>query len=369
MMFHKNVRKRIPQYSDVVPVDRPARSRTAGARWRLVAAVMSCLVACGHGEPPTDAGDPGIGVINFAPGQGAVHGYVDATVPAAIALPDATVQLRRVSDGVTTSAVTTDVHGGFTASGVPVGTYVICLSGTAGFMDACSATSFVVTSAEIAYPPHAAFSPVQVIVHGRVRLGDNTDVRYENDLFDKAVDTFVKAVTPDGGLAAGPVRVNGHGEYLLRALSSKTSYRIVVTSETTTVETLVLTGGAPVVQDFLLPNRRPAVEEVNALQGGVGVHHAAPGSIVRVEARASDPDGQPLHYQWLAPRGGSCPPTDAAAVDCTMPAAAGLQSIYVQVADGAGQYAVGLASPWVRPSRCSRASSSPTAARSSPAPR
>ena len=39
----------------------------------------------------------------------------------------------------------------FTASNVPAGTYVICLSGTTGFSNACSSTSFVVTAGKIAF--------------------------------------------------------------------------------------------------------------------------------------------------------------------------------------------------------------------------
>src|SRR5213078_2931659 len=71
------------------------------------------------------------------------------------------------------------------------------------------------------------------------------------------------------------------------------------------------------------------------------VRHVVAGSVVTVTARASDPDGNALHYRWLAPNGGTCPATDASTVDCTMSNTLGVQSIYVQVSDGAGQYAVG----------------------------
>lgn len=324
------------------PAATPARRRAtrASGLWLSALALAGATLGCGHGELP-GAPDAGVEPVAFAPGQGSVHGYVDATTGTVFALPDATVQLKRVTDNSLTPAVTTDVHGAFTTSNVPAGTYVICLSGTPGFSNVCSSTSFAVTAGKIAYPAHAVFSPLRVAVWGRVRLSDSTDVRYENSLFGKQVDTFVKALTTGGTLAAGPVRANGRGQYVLRQLAPNTSYHIVVQSETTVVDTLITTGTAPLKQDVTLPNRRPAVAEVNALQGGVGVRHVAAGSVVTVTARASDPDGNALHYQWLAPNGGSCPTTDAATVDCTMPTTLGVQSIYVQVSDGAGEYAVG----------------------------
>jgi hypothetical protein len=319
----------------------PIARREAGRATRALCtavALAGALAACdGSGDAP----DAGIEPIAFAPGQGAVHGYVDASVGTAIPLPDAKVRLKRVSDNAMTPVVTTDVHGTFTSSNVPIGSYVICLSGTPGFNNVCTSASFVVSAGKIAYPPHAVFSPLRVVVHGRVKLADATDVRFENELFAKQVDTFVKALTPTGTLVSGPVRANGRGQYVLRQLPPGASYRIVVTSEATTVESTVALGTAPVKKDFTLPNRRPKVEEVNALQNGVGVRNVEAGSIVQVKVRASEPDSQALHYKWIAPRGGSCPTTDASVVNCTMPTVLGIQSIYVQVSDGIGQYEVG----------------------------
>ena len=321
------------------PFDVLTRFRSATAL-SAIAALAGALFACGH-DTTTAPDGGGVETIAFAPGQGAVHGFVDATVGTAFGLPDATLRLKRLSDNFMTPAVVTDVHGAFTASGVPIGSYVICLSGTPGFSSVCTQASFVVAAGKIAYPAHAVFSPLRVVVWGRVRLGDNTDVRYENDLFGKEVNTFVKALTPGGALVAGPVRANSRGQYVLRQLSPSTSYRIVVTSETTTTESPVVTATAPLKKDFTLPNRRPSVDEVSALQGGQGVHHVVAGSTVQLVARAADPDGNALHYQWLAPGGGACAATDSPAVDCTVSTVLGIQSIYVQVSDGAGQYNVG----------------------------
>jgi hypothetical protein len=326
-----------------VRADRARRPRSDRSLWGL-AAVASCVLACGPDDLGSDAGAPVVGEAAFAPGQGAVHGTVDAlvapTTGVTFGLPGATVQLKRVSDGSLTTAVTTDVNGGFIASSVAAGTYVICMSAL-GFTSACTTAGFVVTSQKIAYPPHAVFAPQRFNAYGRVRLADNSDVRYESNLFNKEVNTFVKALTPAGALVAGPVRANGRGEYVLAPLAGKTTYRIVVQSDAATTESTVVTNQTSSHLDFALQNRRPVVAEVNALQGGKGVRHVAAGSLVQVNARALDPDGQALHYQWRAPRGGSCPTTDAATVTCTMPAALGAQSIYVQVSDGAGQYELG----------------------------
>jgi len=78
-------------------------------------------------------------------------------------------------------------------------------------------------------------------------------------LFGKEVNTLVKAVTTGGVVAAGPVRANSRGQYVLRALSPGTMYHIVVQSETTTVDNLVTTGTAPLKKDFRCPTRKPSV--------------------------------------------------------------------------------------------------------------
>ncbi|WP_394821277.1 hypothetical protein [Pendulispora albinea] len=278
---------------------------------------------------------------NFAPGQGAVHGYIDAQIgeKGTIALPDATVRLRRVSDALMTAPVRTDVKGFFIAPGVPSGTYTTCIT-AAGFTSGCSNAQFLVKSGKISNPPHAVFSPNRVPVYGRVSLSDKSDVRYENQLFATEVDTFVRASTPGGALVAGPVRANARGEYVIGGLPPGANYRILATSESSNVEKTVALATSPLKNDMSFGNRRPQVSEVNALQGGKGVRHVEAGSKVTVTAQAGDPDGGALHYRWIAP-GGSCPPTDAPSVECTMPASLGTQSIFVQVSDGIGEYAVG----------------------------
>jgi hypothetical protein len=279
----------------------------------------------------------------FAAGVGAVHGYVDAQIDpkiAPIALPDVAVRLKRTSDGLLTAPVKTDEKGFFIASNVAAGTYTTCITAP-GFASGCSANqTFLVKSGRIANPPHALFSPERVPIYGRVALSDKTDVRYENALFSTSVDTFVRALTPSGATAAGPVRANARGEYVLGALPANASYRVVAKSGSVDVESTVAVTSSPVARNLVLKNRRPVVAEVTALQGAKAVRHVDPGAKVRVEARATDPDGQALHYRWSAP-GGGCPTTDAPSVECTLPAALGTHSIFVQVSDGVGQFAVG----------------------------
>ena len=322
----------------------PARGRAVVAALALAASVVP---GCGSDEAVGP--DASTAVSELASGQGAVHGYVDTRLATTFGLPDATVQLKRTSDNVVTATAKTNVHGAFIAANVPAATYVICLTATQGFSSVCSSASFAVAAGKIAYPAHAVFTPLRFTVSGRVRLSNSADVWYENDLFSKEVNTFVKALTPGGTLVSGPVRANSRGEYVLRQLPGNTSYRIVATSEATSVESVVALASAPVTRDLSLPNRRPVVSEVDALQNGSGARHVAAGSTVQVQVSASDPDGQALHYRWIAPHGGVCPASDAAAVSCTMPTAQGIQAIYVQVSDGVGQYAVGRVQVTVGP--------------------
>lgn len=317
-----------------------------GPHTRAIA--LSCLLAaaglassCNDEESRT--GDDRIEASQHAltTGFGAVHGYVDARITAnvpAFALPDATVRLKRTTTGVLTSPVTTDVKGLFIASDVPVGTYVICASAS-GFFDACTSKTFQVKSRRIANPAHAVLDVQRFAVYGRVTLSDQQDVRYENALFNTEVDTFVRALTPAGALVAGPVRANVRGQYVIGKLTNA-SYRIAAQSETSVIESLATVSSVPLKRDMALPNRRPAIAEVNVMQAGKTVRHVSAGAKVQLNARASDPDGHALRYRWLAP-GGSCPNTNAASVECTMPSQLGTQSIFVQITDSIGQYSVG----------------------------
>lgn len=130
---------------------------------------------------------------------------------------------------------------------------------------------------------------------------------------------------------------------MLGALPPGATYRIVARSEASTAEASVALGTAPLKRDLSFANRRPAIAEVTAFDGAKAARLVAPGATVRVEARASDPDGQPLHYRWDGP-GRQLRARRRALGRRHDAAHAGTRSVYVQVSDGVGQYAAG----WVR---------------------
>jgi hypothetical protein len=299
------------------------------------------LPACS--DPRGSGAAPPVGQFSNAltAGLGTVHGYLDAQAgqgDGLFGLPDATIRLRR-ADGLLTAAVVTDVKGFFVVTDAPVGDYVVCWT-AAGFPAGCDGKhGFKVKDRKIVNPPHAVATPSRMAVWGRVALADGRDVHYENQLFGTTVDTFVTALTARGTKVAGPVRANSRGQYVLGGVPPDGSYRILATSLSSSTNAAVVVGTVPVRVDLLLPNRRPAAESVVALQGGKGVRHAAPGTVVQVQADASDPDGDSLHYRWLASPGASCGTADAPSVSCTLPAGLGTHSIFVQVSDGR-QFAV-----------------------------
>jgi len=132
---------------------------------------------------------------------------------------------------------------------------------------------------------------------------------------------------------AKTVQANSYCDYFIPALSSGAA-KVEATCEGARALTNATISGAPTVVNLTLPNARPKLGPAYAELGGKVVRAAAPGSTVHVSVAVQDGGGYPLHYRWAVdPPTSSFTSVDAPAVDWTVPAGAGLATIWALAYD------------------------------------
>jgi len=91
------------------------------------------------------------------------------------------------------------------------------------------------------------------------------------------------------------------------------------------------------VADLSLPNQKPRASHMIARLNNQVVLAVPAGSTVTVDVIASDPDGDPLHYEWGA-SDGIATNINTPHATWTLPNSRGLHFLYVLISDGKGGY-------------------------------
>ena len=124
---------------------------------------------------------------------------------------------------------------------------------------------------------------------------------------------------------------NSAGFYSMRVPKNQ---QVLVFAPGLVSQAATVTGG-PVTVDFVLPNRAPIIDSLTQTPTGP----VQAGSQVRFDARAHDPDGDAVTYQWAA-NSGTLSQTSGTSTTWTAPQGSGTASVTLTVADDKGATAV-----------------------------
>lgn len=285
------------EHRPAVPRARPPLPRSLRA---LAAALLALLPACVEPVPvPTE------GVA--AAGRPFVRGYLFATVGGGsqqggerIFLPGATVTLREHNAAVPWGTVRTDLSGRFSFSPVPAGVYRLCWSHP-GVAPACAPGDVTVASRGVLTGPlQASLAPAPGTrpVYGSVRAVKGA-VRTLEPMF--GVNAYARVAVVDGaGTVLDSAYVNNYGDYLLTQAPARGTASVVATLEGSTARRALSSGTDHARVDLQFRNSAPRVELIQTV-GGARVQNAPAGTVVDVEARAFDPDGDPVRFLWYTP--------------------------------------------------------------------
>jgi hypothetical protein len=249
-----------------------------------------------------------------------------------IFLPDITVYLKNLTTGATSPTAQTNLDGTFAIPSQSEGQYQICWKAP-GYLSGCSATTFVLRSANINLNP-VGIEAEPGVIYGHAALKDGAACRFIATFLGKNTSTTVSASV--GSSPAKTVHANSYGDYFISAVSNG-AVKVEATCEGAHALANATMSGAPTLVDLTLPNARPKFGPAYAELGGKVVRAAAAGSTVHVSVAVQDGGGYPLHYRWAVD-----PPTsgftsaDAPAVDWTIPPGAGMATIWALAYDNQG---------------------------------
>lgn len=315
------------------------KTRGAGS---LAVVGWLALLAC---QPPSDDTVP-VHSTSLSAG-GPIHGYVAMTASdqsgASFNVPDMQVWARNIVTGAASAHVRTNAAGYFRTPVVPAGQYNMCVTGP-GFTQRCETAVVTVAHSMVVLDHMIQVVPAVPAISGTVRLKDQQGQETPCFSFQAAFSTSavvqarVSLVDAGGALLVGPVNGNSLGQYVIPAPVAPGSYRLIATCEAASGGVSVTLAGGPVHADIAIANSRPVVA-LDLSKGGSGVRRADPGDVLHASARATDLDGDVLHYTWIDDSGRNLGLPDAPSVDWPVLGTAALNTLRVQVSDGRGGYA------------------------------
>lgn len=262
-----------------------------------------------------------------------------------IYLPEITVCLKVGDTGDLVEKVRTDLSGRFSFSKQPPGRYQLCWE-AAGFVSACLDEFISIESQHL----HLGPLPIQIDltethapVYGQVRLRDNSLPRTFEPFAN--VNALAQVYLRDAaGNELDRVYVNNYSDYLIPQAPVNADIWLEASLEDiTTNRAIIASVLSPAVAhrtDIRFPNHRPRFDPVVASVDGERVRRVDPGTVVNLQAEATDADGDPLAYRWILPPGsGTLSSLSGSSVDWELPASVALHAVEVVAYDGQGGYA------------------------------
>ncbi len=307
--------------------------------WRIAffAALLPTFVACR--PTPRNLGGEIHGFVSAGSGRSDIHGSVDSGLPTR--MPNISVTPKNVASSAQSAPVTTNVSGHFDTPRLASGRYQLCVEAP-GFVSNCSSQVFDVGSENIILNFDLPIAPEPGSIHGRVMLADAAHVACFTQRQAYGTLTAGKVWLDGGGnQVAGPVTANSAGQYVLPKIPGPGTYRLRATCDkgdatrNVTFTSGDLSGGT---FDLQIANHSPQLVSLTPTIGGKFARRANAGATVQLTVKASDVDGDPLHYKWVsdAPSFSSA---DSPTLNWTLPNASAMNVVAVQVTDGKGGYA------------------------------
>lgn len=281
---------------------------------------------------------PQIQIVERRVGRNQLTGPQSISLGQPIFLPDINVVARNERGGFVSATAVTNPEGYFLITGLPEGTYQLCVSGT-GYISGCDSHNIGVGNPWPVVLDHILnIQPSGNPVAGTVWLADLATpcFWFRPALDPKPLIARVSLLDANKKVVAGPVTGNNLGQYVIPTSLPNGGGNLHAECDAGIADTAVPSQAGPLVQDVAINNHPPQILAMDFTQGSAGVRRVNPGDTVRVTVQVGDLDGDPLHYRWADDTGVSLGLPDAPSVDWKVVNAVTLNRLHVQVSDGRG---------------------------------
>jgi hypothetical protein len=308
----------------------------------FVFAAALIMVLAGCKPKPRNLGGEIHGFVSTGAGKQDVGATVVGARGPRIRVPNIKVMAKNTVTNALSAAVTTNVNGHFATPRLKTGKYQLCVEAP-GFVPNCTTQVFDVASETLVLNFDLLIAPEPGAVQGRVVLADGPQMPCftERQAFGTEVAGKVWLVDGGGNQVAGPVMTNGAGQYVLPKIPGPAVYQLKASCDggqgnrNVTFSSADLAGGS---FDVTIKNHAPRLVSMAPTIGGAFVRRADAAATVNLTVKASDPDGDPLHYKWVSDTP-SFTSVDSPTLNWTLPNARAVNVVSVQVTDGKGGYA------------------------------
>ncbi|MCZ6652018.1 MAG: carboxypeptidase-like regulatory domain-containing protein [Planctomycetota bacterium] len=262
-------------------------------------------------------------------------------------LPSVEVELLRPATEESVSKIQTDLSGRFDFPPQEAGSYKLCWS-RKGYVSECLPKPIIVGQRPVhvgtVYARVRADGDRSVSLYGSVTLRGGDVPRFLEPIV--GVNAFAHIIVTDTeGKRLDRVLVNNFGNYVVPTVPAKRDGHLKVMAEVENGRTVRSIRGEKLISgpthrvNVTMRNASPRIEDIVSSIGGVETRDAAPGELVRLEAKADDPNRDGILFSWASPRGsGKLSARTGQTVEWEAPAAPGLYHIYVQASDRNGGY-------------------------------